>query len=84
MSNKIAASGPDQSPIQIFVHGPGHQQVYEAGRLRNTELPVQATAARLEQELVQVPVKAAVHGPEMQQVHVAEFDNPGTKNNHAM
>ena len=56
MSNQIASSGPDQSPIQTFVHGQGNQPVYEADWLRNTEPPVQATAARLEQEFVQVPV----------------------------
>ena len=57
-------------------------------RLLNTEPPVQAAAARLEHHFVQVPapgpVKAAVLRPKMQQVHVVEFDNPGTKSNHAM
>ena len=61
-------------------------------RLRNTEPPVQAAAARLEQHFVQVPapgpdqqpVKAAVLRPEMRQVHVVAFDNPGTKSNYAI
>ena len=57
MSNQVAASGSDQSPIQTFVHGRDTNKFMK-------QPPVQAAAARLEQQLVQVPAP----GPDQQPV----------------